>query len=291
VNDRAHETQRVPARQSERGKECAAVAHAREAGSKQRRPGFSGQTIVGELIRNMELGQFEMAYTVLLPCVFSVYLNPRDHARLNGVFDLIADDARRALRQRVAEMNRKPAGITRWRPAKTEREYRIAARDWIVEFFSDEEVPDGDVEIHSQLNEIEQPGFRGTKTTLTDREPSVTAQRPETRKSPDRVYGEVSYEDDTGPQSYLMTQNEVRVGRGGGDQPMDLALYASDEVSREHLVLRRDPATGVFLIVDRSTNGTWLDGRRLKKDVEETLPARAEIKVAGVITLTFEARS
>jgi len=33
----------------------------------------------------------------------------------------------------------------------------------------------GDVEIHSELNEIAQPGFRGTKTTLMDREPSVTA--------------------------------------------------------------------------------------------------------------------
>jgi hypothetical protein len=263
------------------------VAQASQPGNQQRRPGFSGQTIVGELIRNMELGQFEMAYTVLLPCVFSVYLHPQDHVRLNGVFHLIADDARRALRQRVAELNRKP---TRWRPSKSAREYRIAARDWIVEFFSDEEVPEGDVEIHSQLNETEQPGFRGTKTTLTDREPSVTSQRPETRKSVDRVYAEVSYEDDTGPQSYLITQNEVRVGRGGGDQPMDLALYASDEVSREHLMLRRDPATGVFLIVDRSTNGTWVDGRRLKRDVEETLPGNAEIKVAGVITLTFEAR-
>lgn len=266
------------------------MAQASQPGSKQRRSGFNGRTIVGELIRNMELGQFEMAYTVLLPCVFSVYLNPQDHARLNGVFDLIADDARRALRQRVADLNQKPASITRWRPAKPAREYRIAARDWIVEFFADDEVPEGDVEIHSQLNETEQPGFRGVKTTLTDREPSVTAQRRETRKSADRVYAELSYEDETGPQSYLMTQNEVRVGRGGADEPMDLALYASDEVSREHVVLRRDPATGAFLIADRSTNGTWLDGRRLKKDVEEILPARAEIKVAGVITLMFEAR-
>ena len=264
---------------------------------KQRREEFNGHTIVGELIRNMELGQFELAYTVLLPCVFSVYLSPQDHAHLSGVFGLIADDARRALRQRVADLNRQPA--LRWRASKPAREYRIAARDWIIEFFPDEEVPAGDVEIHSQLNETEQPDFRGVKTTLTGREPSVashvtsqtvTSQRRETRKTADSVYAELRYEDDTGPQLYLMTQNEIRVGRGGADQPMDLALYASDEVSREHFLLRRDPATGVFLISDRSTNGTWLDGRRLKKGVEEMLPARAEIKVAEVITITFEAR-
>jgi FHA domain len=250
---------------------------------------FSGRTVVGELIRNMELGQFQMAYTVLLPCVFSVYLNPQDHARLLGVYTLIADDARRALRQRVAEMNRKPATFGRWRE-KQAREFRIAARDWIIEFFPDDEVPLGDVEIHSQLHETEQHDFRGTKTTLTGREPSVTAQRRDTRKSQDRVYAQLTYEDDTGPQQYFMMQNEIRVGRGGGDQPMDLALYASDEVSREHLTLRRDPATGIFSIVDRSTNGTWLDGRRLSKGVEEPLGASAEIKIAEVITLNFEVR-
>ena len=42
---------------------------------------------------------------------------------------------------------------------------------------------------------------------------------------------------------------------------MDLALYVNDEVSREHLVLRRDAATGQFSIVDKSTNGTWLFSR------------------------------
>lgn len=249
---------------------------------------FNGQTIVGELIRNMELGRFELAYTILLPCVFSVYLHPQDHARLTGVFPLIADDARRALRNRVAELNRQPS--LRWRAPKTSREFRIAARDWIIEFFPDEEVPAGDVEIHSQLNETEQPDFRGVKTTLTGREPSVTAQRRDTRRSADSVFAELRYEDDTGPQIYFMTQNEVRVGRGGGDQPMDLALYSTDEVSREHFLLRRDSATGKFSILDRSTNGTWLDGRRLKKGVEEALVARAEIKAAEVITIVFEAR-
>ncbi len=267
---------------------------------------LSGQTIIGELIRNMELGYFELSYTVLLPCVFSVYLNPEDHGRLNGVFDLISADAHRALRTRVAQLNSKPAMLGRWRPGRKTKEYKIAARDWIVEFFPDGEVPVGDIEIHSELNETVQPGFRGMKTTLTDREPSVSSPHSatgrttgstgsgpagsETRRSADRVFAEVRYEDDSGPQLYLITQNEIRVGRGGDDQPMDLALYANDEVSREHLLLRRDPATGGFSIVDKSTNGTWLDGRRLKKGVEEALPERAEIKVAEVISLAFEVR-
>jgi FHA domain len=255
---------------------------------------LSGQTIIDELIRNTELGQFELTYTVLLPCVFSVYLNPEDHARLTGVFHLIAEDAHRALRGHVAGLNAKPR--KRWRSGANSKEYKIASRDWIIEFFPDTEVPSGDVEIHSELNEIAQPGYCGVKTTLTGRDPSVTSTRTaldpgtETRHSIDRVYAEVRYEDDSGAQLYLMTQNEIRVGRGGADQPMDLALYANDEVSREHFIVRRDPATGIFTAVDRSTNGTWLDGRRLKKGVEEILPDRAEIKVAEAITLIFETR-
>lgn len=252
---------------------------------------LGGHTIIKELIRNMELGQFELAYTVLLPCAFSVYLNPEDHARLRGVFDLISEDANRALRARLSELNTKPTIISRWRSGVKIKEYKIACGDWFIEFFSDPEVPAGDVEIHSELNEAIQPDYRGVMTTFTRRGPSVTqphtVQPVQIRNGADRVYGEVRYEDDSGPQIYLITQNEVRVGRGGDDQPMDLALYASDEVSREHLVLRRDPATGTFHVLDRSTNGTWLNGRRLKTDVAEIVPDSAEINVAEVITLNF----
>jgi FHA domain len=254
----------------------------------------TGQAIINELIRNMELGQFEMGYSVLLPCVFSLYLHPDDYARLEGVFDLIVDDAKRALCARVTQLNKKPSVWGVKRPRRQPKEFKIASKDWILEFLPDTEntVPLGDIEIHSELNETAQPGFRGTKTTLMDREPSVTSPRAAavTRKTSDAVYAEIRYEDDSGPQLYLVSQNEVRVGRGGDDVAMDLALYSNDEVSREHLTLRRDPATGRFHILDKSVNGSWLDGKRLKKGVEEVMPDRAEIGVAEVITLSFEAR-
>src|SRR3979411_2539560 len=94
----------------------------------------SGQTIINELIRNMELGQFEMNYSVLLPCVFSLYLHPEDYTRLAGVLDLIVDDAERTLLARVAQLNAKPTllGLRRGGPPK---DYKIAGRDWIIEFF------------------------------------------------------------------------------------------------------------------------------------------------------------
>ena len=90
---------------------------------------LSGHTIINELIRNMELGQFELAYTVLLPCAFSIYLNPEDYARLRGVFDLISEDANRALRTRLIELNTKPTIMSRWRSGARTREYKIACGD------------------------------------------------------------------------------------------------------------------------------------------------------------------
>jgi len=69
---------------------------------------ISGRIIIEQLIRNMELGQFEMAYSVLTPCIFSLYLHPEDYARLTGVFDLIREDAKKALAARLGQLNAKP---------------------------------------------------------------------------------------------------------------------------------------------------------------------------------------
>lgn len=259
--------------------------------------GLNGPVIIKELIRNMELGQFEMNYSVLLPCIFSVYLHPDDYARLSGVLELVIDDSKRALRAQVAQLNARPRLWGLKRPGSQPKEYKIASRDWVIEFFPDTEgsVPLGQIEIHSDLNEASRPGFRGTQTTLMGGDPSVTSERTtgagiETRRASERVYGEIRYEDDSGSQVYLVTQNIVRIGRGGDDLSMDLALYTNDEVSREQLVLRRDAATGQFWITDKSTNGTWIDGKRLKKGVEEPLPERVQIGVSEVLTLAFEVR-
>lgn len=260
-------------------------------GARQPHGRISGQTIIDELVRNMDLGRLEMGYSILLPCFFSVYLHPDDYQRLIGVQDLIKEDARRALTARVADWNKRGALF------RKRKQYRIAQSDWWIELFSDSEnaVPPGDVEIHSELNDVVQPGYRGTRTTLMERQPSVTAarvasDRESTRRQADRVYAEIHYRDESGPQTYLVTQNEISVGRGGEGLWVDLPLYTSEEVSREHLRLRRDSSSGAFLITDQSRNGTWLNGKKLSNGAEAPLPDRAEIRVAEVLTLTFEAR-
>ncbi|HTX33581.1 MAG TPA: FHA domain-containing protein [Bryobacteraceae bacterium] len=283
-----------------------------QTGTKFPQTRISGQIIIDEIIRNMELGRLEMGYSILLPCIFSVYLHPDDYARIAGVQEIIRDDARRVLSARLAEWNRGGSlfrrgargaigGALGSRPRK---DYRIAQSDWWIEFFADTEgaVPQGDVEIHSELNDVAQPGYRGVKTTLIEREPSVTsvrvardrAERAPLRASVTRlaseVFAEIRYQDDSGPQTYYVTQNEISIGRGGEDLWVDLPLYTNEEVSREHLRLRRDPATGTFTLLDKSRNGTWLNGKRLARGAEEKLPDRAEIGVAEVLKLAFEVR-
>jgi len=264
-----------------------------QTGKSARPARISGQIIIEQLIRNAELGQFELGYSVLVPCIFSVYLHPDDYARLAGIEHLIQEDARRALSARLSQWNAKPL----FKRGRNQKLYRIARNEWWIGFFADIEnvVPPGDVEIHSELNDVPQPGYRGVKTSLIDRETSITSARVArdrtlTRRGADQVFAEICYEDDSGPQSYFVTQNEITIGRGGEDLSVDLPLYTNDEVSREHLRLRRDPATGRFTVADQSRNGTWLNGRKLPRGVEEPLPDRARIQVADVIALSFEVK-
>ncbi|MCU1235480.1 MAG: domain containing protein [Candidatus Solibacter sp.] len=266
------------------------------SGTVQPRPRISGQIIIDELIRNMELGRLELGYSILVPCIFSVYLHPDDFTRVISVENLIKEDAKRALTARMAEWNAKGGGGLLRRNAQR-KVYKIASNTWWIGLFADSEstVPPGDVEIHSELNDAAQPGYRGTKTTLIDRAPSVTSarvarDRENTRMRSAPIFAEIRYHDDSGPQTYLVTQNEITIGRGGDDLWVDLALYGTDEISREHLRLRRDPASGDFKITDLSRNGTWINGRRIAGNVEMPVPERAEISLSEVIKLTFELR-
>src|SRR3954466_6740069 len=94
------------------------------SGSVQPLPRISGQVIIDELIRNMELGRLEMGYSILLPCVFSVYLPPDHHAPVLSVHDLLREAARRALSARMAEWN--AADKPLFRRGAVRKQYRIA---------------------------------------------------------------------------------------------------------------------------------------------------------------------
>jgi hypothetical protein len=97
-----------------------------------------------------------------------------------------------------------------------------------------------------------------------------------------------------------MTKNEIVVGRGGVGYWVDVKLQTSADVSREHLRLRRDAASGQFYVKDLSTLGTTIDGQvvpssvevvdgnKRDKDVEVPLPSHARIGLAGLVFVQFD---
>lgn len=82
---------------------------------------------------------------------------------------------------------------------------------------------------------------------------------------------------------------------------MDVRLSTSEDVSREHLRLRRDAVTGKFYIKDLSTLGTTVNGEKIAssvenvngvkqdKNVEVELPPKARIGLADVVNIDFDA--
>src|SRR5438309_10047745 len=96
-------------------------------GTKEPQARISGQTIINELVRNMELGRLELGYSILVPCLFSVYLHPDDFARVSSVQDILYEDAKRALTARLTEWKSKASGGGLLRRNATAKTYRIAA--------------------------------------------------------------------------------------------------------------------------------------------------------------------
>ena len=58
---------------------------------------ITGDDVISELIRNADAGWFKVRYTILVPCIFNVYLHPRDYELIQPIAELIREEAVRAL--------------------------------------------------------------------------------------------------------------------------------------------------------------------------------------------------
>ena len=106
------------------------------------------------------------------------------------------------------------------------------------------------------------------------------------------------------PASFLLlkpTLDTLTVGRGGSSVWVDVQVFASSKVSREHFRLRRD-RSGLFFIQDASSWGTAIDGVPippavkgadgvLRRGAERAVASPSRIELAGTLTMHFEARS
>ena len=67
---------------------------------------ITGDDIISELIRNADAGRFKVRYTILVPCIFNVYLHPRDYELIQPIAELIREEAVRALKERLSDLNK-----------------------------------------------------------------------------------------------------------------------------------------------------------------------------------------
>jgi len=174
--------------------------------------------------------------------------------------------------------------------------------------------PDGELEegamlIDSELLLPAQPdlgvGERTRRLTSSVSPNRSTTTREEVVSAPGSsathlIFARVSYEDRAGRHTHEVVKDSITIGRGGIAYPVDIRVSSSEDVSREHARIRRDPQTGRFFLIDLSRLGTTLNGRHVPRGYEETdgarrengaetpLPDRGRIGLADTLYLDFE---
>lgn len=297
----------------------------------EQEPRVTGREIIQTLVEAMHAGTEPLAYTALVPSIYHVYLRPDDHERLEGIFGRIVEEAKRKLDDELKQLNQggqESGGVfgalsrLLGRGEGGERMgYESAEGQWYISFLQNtDEVAAGSFDV---TVELAMPVKRDTMGPPTKRITFRRDSRGETRKIRETVerqgpgderaqgsgaladeppaYAQFTFEDARGRQVYQMTKNNIVIGRGGLDHWVDLRLHTGEDVSREHLRLRRDPDTGKFYVKDMSTHGTKVNGQKIPTSVKEVggvkqdievevgLPPKSLIELAGVITLDFEA--
>ena len=273
---------------------------------------ITGDDVIAEILRNAEQGVFKIRYTALLPSIYHVYLHPSDYDAIKPALSALAAEARAALAERIAELNRasRPSAIARTLgfDAGKGLEYKILDPEWTLEFHADaeEKLGRGDIEIYSELASAQRPDFgegavtrhvtkrlatgERTSSSAAASAPSNEATALARPRGDGSIYGYLRYEDSEGSHEVPIDKNQVVIGRGGKSFWVDVKIPAPSDISREHCRIRRDPATGQFYLTDVSQFGTTVDGKRAPAgQVEVLLPARAVLGLADSVFLNFEA--
>src|SRR3984957_244123 len=269
---------------------------------------ITGDDIISELIRNADAGLFKVRYTILVPCIFNVYLHVRDFELIQPIAELIQEEAIRALQEHLSGLNKprtaRPFGKRFGSAGEPRPEYKILEKQWMIQFHGDQEerLRPGEIEIYSELGSARPKDFgAGAMTTFITRNPAGNSEGRH-QVPAGAVFARVRYQDSGMDKTFVMTSEEIVIGRGGKAVWVDLKLEGPADVSREHCRIRRDPNTETFFIRDLSQFGTKVNGAAIPNSVERVeggekvdrnrevlLPSPAKITLADVCTLEFEA--
>ena len=257
----------------------------------------------------------EMRYSHIVRSVFHVYLSSKDMKRLGPVLERTKTEAMRALNEALSALNKKKIRLPGFSTAA--KRYEAIGEGWEVEFHenTDDDAEENPLIVQSTFAPMERGGGEpddriGTETVrITKRQIGGLTTTTETIRSPSllnrttngTVYATIEYQDERGNQQFDMVKERIKIGRGAVDTWVDLRLHTKQDISREHVQVRWDSATGKFFIKDLSTYGTTVDGKKLPPSIDRTngvendlnleapLPPKAKIGLAGVLTLQFRA--
>jgi hypothetical protein len=252
----------------------------------------TAREIILEIVRNMREGLEPLHYSTLAPAIYNVYIHADDLERLRGILPRIVEEARKALDEEVAALNRASLSERLKITRRTEPKIAPPEGGWQIRILenTDDDVDPGDIVIYSELAFPAKPEFGAgsmTKRIATRRlggtlsssssydkppaspaaEPTPTippadaaaASSPASATDLAGALAVIEYEDRGGRKLFRMTKDQIVVGRGGRDYWTDLKLDTLPDVSREHFRLRRDPE-GKFFLKDLSRLGTTING-------------------------------
>ena len=276
---------------------------------------LTSRDVIDAVVDNMRQNLEELRYATLAPSRYTVYLSAPYHARIEGILPRLQAETARALDEELARLNR-PSWLRRrtsWLtqlPGRRPTPHENAGVCWEIEFVADsagELADEDDLIVHSDLVLAPNPelgvGERTRRITTVragDRTSSREESGPPAPAAAAVVHARLTFVDNLGAHVHDILRDQTTIGRGGQAYAVDIRVNTSEDVSREHARLRRDPLSGQFFLIDLSSLGTTLNGRHVPRGVEEhaggrrengaetMLPDRARIGLAGTVFIDFE---
>ena len=278
----------------------------------------TGLSIWNAMREELRLNLYPLPYTTLPPSIFHVYLHPEDFDRIEGIVPRLVAELQQALGDEVRRINQgreRSGGVLSRLIAQAEAPpVEVPSTGWDIQVSADRNgtLQPGELGIDSMLPLPPPLEFGGPATTrivksvLNESGRSSTtieiAPAPGTSPAHDvdlRERATLIYDDEQGHHEFGMCKDTLSIGRGGSSVWVDVQVFTSSKVSREHCRLRRD-RSGRFFIQDASSWGTSVDGALIPAAVkgpdgvlrpgdETELASPSRIQLADALVIHFAA--
>jgi hypothetical protein len=271
----------------------------------------AARDVILAVAENMRNSLEPLVTKTLAPSLYQVYLHAEDYERLRTIFGEIEAEAKELLDRELKRLNHDASPVVgrllrrvkgKGEEAREAPRFVSAEGRWFVRFQEDPNgvLEPGDIQVVSEFAQAPAAGYGSGAPThrisTTRRLGRMVTQREETDAA--AAFARIAYKDNSGAKEFLVTKDEIVIGREAPDVWVDLRLETSLDVSREHARLRRMPESGIFRIKDLSKLGTTVNGTAVPqsgaegggRDLDQwvDLPDRARIGLASIVFLDFE---